>query len=137
MRQAFDDRALPLIDRAARIHNLRADVANYPDLVHLYFVLCVHAEIDDVSEVTRVRKLKRDSHAAARREFRPVSPTRAVAHGLENALHPIGIKPDAGSSSARGRGTNHARHVEDVQTELERILPRRMRQLIRERLEHK
>src|SRR5258708_25781451 len=60
--EAFDDGAANLIFGVDGIDDLAADVASDPDFVDLNFLLGVHAEFDDLRNITALRKLEGDAH---------------------------------------------------------------------------
>ena len=63
--ETFENCSLRLIDGAARIDDLAADVANGPGFVHLHFFFVAYGEFDDICEVAAVRELEGEALRAA------------------------------------------------------------------------
>src|SRR5688572_11933538 len=107
----FDNRALALIDGAARVDDLAPDIADDPGLVHLDAVLCVDRDFGHVGEVAAMAVLESHAHRGAFRQL-PLAPPGPIAHRLEHAAHAGSVESVAPLLRLR-----HRRSVEDLEAE--------------------
>jgi hypothetical protein len=126
--EAVDDGALDLVDRVARIDDLRADVDGAPDLRYAHGVVGAHFDLRDVRDVAAVAELERHAQAGTLRQRR-LAPGRLLADELEDAARPFRVEVVVVELAGVPRP------AQQIDSELERILAGRMRQLVDERLE--
>src|SRR5581483_2516968 len=126
--------ALGLVVGAGGVDDLPADIACRPDLVDLGGTIRCDARLDDLGEVAVVTVVEREPHARTARQLLATAPPGLLGNQLEDPTRPPGVKRRLRAAPTR-RQRYHARRTVEVETEIERIAPRSMRQLVDEGLE--
>ncbi len=135
--QSVQRRALHLILCAQGIDDVAADIAGNPDFLDFDHAICSDARLNDFGKITEVTVIKRHPHARPAWQSAPPVPARFFPHQLQYRSHARGIETenDWDRSGPLGIGQDPGRS-EQIQTKLQRVLFRRVGELIDERLKY-